>query len=140
MLISAHYYRLPPLMAIFSLSNHGNEWICASLLLHYYIQSSITTITAHYFHVITSHFFHYYPLFPHQAVHLAPLLHHYYVITPEHQHHFSLLPLFPPFYCSNGSITASFPPHYYIQWEIPTITAHYLHLITSHYYKACFHY
>jgi hypothetical protein len=41
---------------------------------HYYIQSSITAITAFYFQLIASHYFRYYPLLPH-------LLQHYYLIT-----------------------------------------------------------
>jgi hypothetical protein len=137
MLITAHYCQLLPLMSIFSLFifDSGNASITISLLPHYCLQSSIPAITAHYFHLITSHYFHYFPILPHSAVLLAPLLHHYYLITPELWFRCPLVLITSTFSSSNGSNTASLLPHYYIQSIITAITAHYFHLITSHYFS-----
>ncbi len=131
MLIATDYCQLLSLLSIYSLINGSNGSITTSLLLHYYKQWSITALTAHWFHLITSHYYHYYLLLPHLAVVLAPLLHHYHLITPELYFGCPLLPITPLFYRSNGSITASLLHHYYTQRNITTITTHYFHFMTA---------
>ena len=131
LLVSAHYYSLLPITSfnvhIFTFYFYcSNGLITASLPLHYYIQSSITTITAHYFNFITYHYFHYCLLLPHLVL-------HFYLITPELW-----------FECPLLSITSTFPSitvlHCYciITASLLQSVEHYYHyfsLLPPHYFS-----